>query len=459
MRKLATYIATMLAALTATAQEVEVMTLNLTDGGTSINPVICDSTLYFASDKKNDITINYYNQYGERFYQLYQVNLRKGKVHGKAKSLMLRSNRPYNQTAIAFDADKVMHVTQNTQDKSEETIEGAPFAIYDYTSTTDKSDGVPSDVKMRFANTGYPTYSRDGKLMIFVSDIAGGQGQTDLYYCEKINGEWSEPQNMGSNINTSGQETTPFIHPSGKIFFASNGRTDSKKLDIYYTTRTENGFTDPVRYALKVNGNQNDYGFCCSDDEEWGYFTSNRHGTDKIYFYRQKFPAFEEEHELQEENYCYTFFEESAENYDPEQFGFKWTISDGHKYNGLEVDHCFDGPGDYTIELSVLDKTSGEELFTIAQYEMELTKPEQVNIHVPENIKAGQLVTFVADDKNITKFTPKTYYWDFGNGTKGRGEKGSVTFSKKGTYRVKCGTVAAENSSLKLCTWTYVTVE
>ena len=251
MKKLAIYTAAMLVATSAIAQDVEVINLKLMGQHTSINPTICDSTLYFASDKKNDVAVNYYNQYGDRLYQLYKVELRNHRPYGKPKSLMVRSNRPYNQTAVTFDADKAMHVTQNTQDQS--TIEGAPFAIYDYTSANDKTDGVPNEVKVRFANAGYPSYSKDGKLMIFVSDVPGGKGQTDLYYCEKINGRWSSPRNMGDNINTRGAETTPFIHPSGKIFFASNGRSDSKKLDIYYTFRTEKGFSEPVKFDLKVN--------------------------------------------------------------------------------------------------------------------------------------------------------------------------------------------------------------
>ncbi len=457
MKRTIAYIVGMLVATNAMSQDVEVVNLNIMGKNTSINPVICDSTLYFASDKKNDVVVNYYNQYGDRLYQLYKIDLRNHRPSGQPKSFMSRSNRPYNQIAVAFDADRVMHITQNTQEES--TIEGAPFAIYDYNSSNDKSDGILNEVKVRYANAGYPSYSADGNLMVFVSDVPGGKGQTDLYYCEKVNGRWSAPHNMGDNINTKGIEKTPFVHPSGKIFFASNGRSDSKRLDIYYTFRTEKGFSDPIKFDMKVNSNSDDYGICVSDDEEWGYFTSNRHGVDKLYFYRQRFPSFDEEHEMVEENYCYTFFEESAENYDPEQFSFKWTMSDGQQHTGLEVDHCFNGPGDYTIELSVLDKTSGEELFTIAEYEMELTKPEQINIHVPENIKVGKQVTFWADDKNITKFKPTTYYWDFGNGTKVKGDKGSVTFSKKGTYRVKCGTIAANNSTVKLCTWTYVTVE
>lgn len=456
-KQLGTIAAALVFANGAFAQDIDVINIDLLGNSSTINPVVHDSVLIFASDAKNDIVINYFNQEFDRLYQLYSVSLKDKKPNGRPKSFLDKSNRPYNQAAVAFDADNKMHITQNT--RVESTIKGAPLAIFDYASTADETDGIPSEVKVRYANAGYPTYSQDGNLMIFVSDVPGGEGGTDLYYCEKVNGRWGAITNMGGVINTRGSEMSPFIHPSGKIFFASNGREDSKKLDIYYTYRTSTGFAEPVRFDVKINSMGDDYGFYYSDDEDWGYFTSNRHGKDKIYFFKQKFPTFNDENEYVEENYCYTFFEESAENYDPDMFSFKWTISDGQQHDGLEVDHCFKGPGDYTIALSVLDKTSGEELFTIAEYAMELRRPVQVNIHVPEKIKAGKKVTFTADNKYLTNITPKDYYWNFGNGVKFKGQKANVTFDKKGTYRVKCGTIADEDPSVRICTWIDVTVE
>lgn len=457
MNKVATYILALVLPVMSMAQDVDVYDVDLFRGCDMINPTVSDSVLYFASNTKNSMMVNYYDENDDRLYQLYQVQLKNKRPSGRIRSVMKRSNRPYNQAAVAFDADGKMHVTQNTQDLS--TIKGSPLAIFDFASTQDNSDGVPNEIKVKFSNAGYPSYSNDGKFMVFVSDVPGGNGMTDLYYCEKVNGRWSSPKNMGEEINTKGMETTPFVHPSGKIFFASNGRQDSKKFDIYYTFKTRNGFAEPVRFDVKINSMGDDYGIFYSDDEEWGYFTSNRHGKEKIYYFEQKFPTFNEENEMQEENYCYTFYEESAESYDPEEFSLRWSISDGKSYEGLEVDHCFQGPGDYHISLSVLDKTTKEELFAIAEYSLELRKPEQVNIHIPEKIKAGQRVVFTADADNITAFKPKTYFWDFGNGTKIKGAKGSVTFKKKGTYKVRCGTISDEDATVRLCTWVMVTVD
>jgi len=457
MKRIEIYILGLFLPIVSWAQNLDIYEIKLFSGCNTINPVVADSVLYFSSDVKNDFAVNYYDENDDRLYQLYQVNLKNKRPSGRIKTAMKHANRPYSQAAIAFDADGNIHITQNTKELS--TIKGAPMAIFDYNSLSDAGDGVMSEIKVNYANAGYPSYSSDGNLMIYASDVAGGKGATDLYYSVKRNGRWSTPRNMGDVINTKGSETSPYIHPSGKIFFASNGREDSKKLDIYYTYRTKDGFAEPVRFDVKINSMGDDYGIYYSDDEEWGYFTSNRHGKEKVYYFEQRFPTFDEENEMQEENYCYTFFEESAENYDPEEFSFKWAISDGKTYSGLEVDHCFAGPGDYTIALSVLDKTTKEELFTIAEYALELRKPEQVNIHVPQNIKAGQKVVFTADADNITKFTPKTYFWDFGNGTKVKGKSGTVTFRKKGTYKVKCGTISDEDNTDRLCTWVEVTVE
>lgn len=445
------------AATYASAQRIMISPVPIFGNASVINPVVCDSVLYFASDKKNDVLVNYFNANGDRLYQLYKVPLHHKQPYGEPQSYFTYSNRPYNQIAITFDAAKKAYVTQN--DANQPTRNGDALGIFEYGSPALTNDGYPVMQMPKGSNAAYPSYSPDGKLMVFASDMPGGEGQSDLYYRELIDGQWTRPQNMGSNVNTRGAEITPFIHPSGKIFFASNGRSDSRKLDIYYTFKTPDGFAKPVRFDIVVNSIGDDYGIYISDNEEWGFITSNRHGIDQLYYFCQEFPVFPDADEMIIENYCFTFFESSAENYDPSEFGFRWTFSDGFVADGLETDHCFDGPGDYHISLSVLDKTSGEELFTIAEYDMPLVRPHQININFPEEIFAGESVIFSADPSLITDFTPTTYYWDFGRGLRVKGKSAAVTFDKPGTYRVKCGTIADEDPDIKLCTWVDIEVK
>ena len=70
---------------------------------------------------------------------------------------------------------------------------------------------------------GHPCISEDGKLLYFASDMKGGYGGKDMDGEKIKRDEWSEPINLGDQINTSGDELFPFIHADGALYFASNG--------------------------------------------------------------------------------------------------------------------------------------------------------------------------------------------------------------------------------------------
>ena len=88
----------------------------------------------------------------------------------------------------------------------------------------------------RSYSCGHPTVSPDGKTLFYVSNQEDGFGETDIYMSVYDGTNWSEPKNLGKTINTSGKEIFPFYHPSGKLYFSSNGINGKGDFDIYYTT-------------------------------------------------------------------------------------------------------------------------------------------------------------------------------------------------------------------------------
>ena len=445
-----------IALIATSAQEINIYPAKIHEGSRVINPVVVDSTLYFASDMRSSTLVTFVDQNDDNLFRIYSVPIVNRKPKGTPRLLLDNSNKKTNQFSIAFDKKRQMYVTQNNAELLN-ARDNPVLSIMKYSDRKSFEGSNTFKQAGRF-NMAYPAISQDGKLMIFASDKKGGSGQSDLYMCEWKNGEWTEPVNLGPNVNSPGMETTPFIHPSGKIFFASNGRDDSRRLDIYYTFRTDEGFTKPVRMDISVNSIADDYGFFYSDNEEWGYLTSNRQGNDKLYYFTQIFPEFPNDEEIVEENYCYTFYEESTQNYDENEFAFRWSFSDGTQAAGAEVDHCFNGPGEYDVQLNVIDKITNEEMFSIADYHVNLERPVQLLIDHPDVIHANQKVSFLVDESLITTFTPSAFYWDFGNGTKVKGRNATVVFQKPGRYKVKCGTIADEDSSVTLCNYVYIDV-
>ena len=440
----------------AVAQDVVVEPLRVVGDAQAIYPVLRDSVLYFASDQKWNLGKTYFNQRDQFLYKLYRVKVKNRMPSGSPRPFLSKAEDGTNMFSLSFDPDGAAYVTEN--DMSHSLLRGAPMQIRRYSSTSDDKGRVvdtPAD-----ASSGLASISPDGRLMVFASDARGGEGRADLYYCQMTFAGWSEPKNLGPVVNTPGNETAPYIHSSGKIFFASDGRDDSQGLDIYYTLMSADGtFAKPQKLDDEINGIRDDYGLFYSDDETWGYFTSNRDGKDEIYYFLRTFPDFPESEELKTVDLCYTLYEASAENYDTTTFQCRWSFGDGTSAIGLEVSHCYADLGTYNIELSVLDKTSGEEMFSLAQYVLELAKPEQVEIVVPDEILAGESAVFSANTDGLTDFRPFNFYWSMGNGDQIKGSQVTTIFPKPGVYRVQCGTIDARNPNVKRCTWVDVTVK
>lgn len=124
--------------------------------------------------------------------------------------------------------------------------------------------------------------SADGKILVWSSARPGGYGNEDIWMSKKNqDGTWSQPKNIGSTINTSGSEFSPYLHPDGKtLYFSSNNHSPRiGGFDIYKTTMKEDGtFTTPENLGYPINSEKNDLYFVLSPSGLKGYFASNRNG-------------------------------------------------------------------------------------------------------------------------------------------------------------------------------------
>ncbi|MBR4229158.1 MAG: PD40 domain-containing protein [Bacteroidales bacterium] len=89
--------------------------------------------------------------------------------------------------------------------------------------------------KMGGMTVEHPTFTADGRVMIFASD-GRGRGGYDLWFSMLENGKWGKPMNLGDRINTEGDEITPSIY-GDCLLFASNGQPESDGYLSLYSTR------------------------------------------------------------------------------------------------------------------------------------------------------------------------------------------------------------------------------
>lgn len=140
---------------------------------------------------------------------------------------------------------------------------------------------------------GHPSLSIDGKTLYFSSNMPGGEGGLDIYKVEiDSNGGYGEPVNLGKAINTPGEESFPFIHQSGTLYFASDARMGLGGLDIYYSEQSDSGtWSEPINMGYPINTNNDDFGLILDAEEDGGYLSSNRGGVftnDDIYSFDKR---------------------------------------------------------------------------------------------------------------------------------------------------------------------------
>lgn len=141
---------------------------------------------------------------------------------------------------------------------------------------------------------GHPAVSSDGKTLYFSSDMAGGYGGTDIYYCElNIDGTWGKPVNAGPKINTPGRESFPTIKTDGTLYFSSDGHRGMGGLDLFSAKGNKNSWNDVTNLKYPFNSPKDDFGIVFANDS-FGYFSSDREGgkgLDDIYSFEALKPA------------------------------------------------------------------------------------------------------------------------------------------------------------------------
>jgi len=197
-------------------------------------------------------------------------------------------NKKFHEATVAFNktGDFMILTANNYKQKSKE--KEICLGMY-YSNFKDgkwqKTKAMPFNNKEY--SVGHPSLSKDGKTLYFVSDMPDGVGGVDIYYATlNDDGTWSEPKNLGKDVNTEGNEMFPFIHKDGYLFFASDGHPGLGGLDMFVTKLTNNKAGVIQNLMTPINTNFDDFAFILTDDMKRGYFSSNRitgKGSDDIY--------------------------------------------------------------------------------------------------------------------------------------------------------------------------------
>lgn len=151
-----------------------------------------------------------------------------------------------------------------------------------YKADVDTEGNWSNMVKLPFSNSKYsfgePALSVDGMELYFTSDMPSSIGGADIFVVDiKENGTFGKVRNLGSTINTSGNEVTAYISKNNMLYFSSDGHPNGLgNLDVYASDlNTSNIPTTPIHLDAPINSASDDFSFISNSDKR-GYFASNR---------------------------------------------------------------------------------------------------------------------------------------------------------------------------------------
>jgi outer membrane protein OmpA-like peptidoglycan-associated protein len=150
-----------------------------------------------------------------------------------------------------------------------------------YVSKKDSDDwGLPNNLGAPLNSGAWesqPSISSDGKTLYFVSNRKGGYGGYDIWKSTLTEKGWSEPENLGPNINTPFDEQSPFIHPDDNtLYFSSNGWPGMGNMDVFLSRRGKDGqWQQPENLGYPINTSADDGGLTLNTNGDQAYLSSN----------------------------------------------------------------------------------------------------------------------------------------------------------------------------------------
>ncbi len=250
-------------------EDIETFLLGIELNGTSLGVRFWENKLVYSASKTNV-------PFGKPIpLDLYYVSY----VKGNAGRPFLLSNKlvyPLREGGIDFtDKGKTIYFSKEEQVGSNEFI----FKIYKATFNGSKWKDIKAlNINSKHYSCLFPAISKDGKRLVFVSDMPGGKGGYDLWECKKENGKWSEAENM-EQFNTIANEITPFFDADNRLWFASKGFPGYGGYDIFYSSKDK-----VINPGLPVNSSRNDFSFASNpQNTKDAVIISDRIGQGKDY--------------------------------------------------------------------------------------------------------------------------------------------------------------------------------
>jgi outer membrane protein OmpA-like peptidoglycan-associated protein len=217
--------------------------------------------------------------------------LKEGNVWGPAQNL----GKPVNSESV----DNIISISQDNN--SILVALAHDFKTYER-SESGWRDGGNLGIYYEDENEFFEAcQSADGKAILFTAENKQNlyykkqESEKDIYVILKDqSGKWSKPVNLGAKVNSSGDETSPFLAADGRtLYFATDGRPGYGGQDIFMTKRIGDGWTNwtaPVNLGPEINTFSFDAYYTVPASGEYAYMVSSTGGYGLTDLIRVKLP-------------------------------------------------------------------------------------------------------------------------------------------------------------------------
>lgn len=262
--------------------------LEVSSDKSDFGAVLYDNDLYFTS-ARNSSRKNYgWNE--EPFLDIYKATLGDSGTFSEATTVSsLNSSFHDGPLTISTDGNTAYFTSDSFREGSFERdkknkLKLGKNNIYKATKDGNGWGNVKSlSFNSKEYSTSNPSLSRDGKTLYFSSDMPNSLGGVDIWkVAVNEDGTYGTPENLGSKVNTEGNESFPFIADDNKtLFFASSGKQGLGGYDVYQIDLS-NG-SDAQNLGKPINTEKDDFAFTFNKAKNQGFFSSNRNGNDDIF--------------------------------------------------------------------------------------------------------------------------------------------------------------------------------
>lgn len=232
---------------------------------------------YFPTLPIDHKTLVFTRNLNNRNEDFFVSHLLEDSTWSKAVELPGNINSGYNEggQTISQDGKILIYTICNRPD-------GMGSCDVYYAMRQDSAWGTPQNMGPPVNSASWdsqPCLSPDNQDLYFVSNRPGGFGGSDIYVCHlQQDGRWGKPRNLGRDINTAGDESSPFIHADNQtLYFASDGWPGIGGVDLYFSRKnTDSGWSSPQNLGYPINTIDHEGSIFVAANGKTAYFASDR---------------------------------------------------------------------------------------------------------------------------------------------------------------------------------------